>query len=138
MNKITESLPKISAIFIDSNFIRIFGHIFCFLLIILVISFILFLSKYLRNIQKIQNETYKLICKKMYSKYKLIKWSHIHDFVTSITMILVFSFTVQMYDYESSSVLQTFGILLSYIFVIVVGVYYGYMGYKLHKIVKLS
>ena len=36
----------------------------------------------------------------MYSKYKLIKWSHIHDFVTSITMILVFGFTVSTVDFS--------------------------------------
>lgn len=46
LNQYNRAPSKIASIFVDSNFIRICGHIFCFIIIFATISFILFLSKF--------------------------------------------------------------------------------------------
>lgn len=74
----------------------------------------------------------------MYNKFKLIKWSHIHDYIIIITMIIVFGTFAQMHDYHTGNILQILGIILSYIFAIIIVVYYSYMANKLHRMVKLS
>ena len=53
-------------------------------------------------------------------------------------MISVFGFMVQTYDYYPDSTLQILGITFSYFVVIVIGAYYVFMGYKLHKLVQMS
>ena len=74
----------------------------------------------------------------MFSKFKLLKWSHLHDLAMSMAMIISFGFFAQTYDYSTSSVLQILGIAMSYICAGVLIAYYIFMSYKLHSMVKLS
>lgn len=135
INRISDSPPKISAIFVDSNFIRIFGHFFCLFFVLAAILFILFLGKFIR---KSENQKISQIGSKMFEKCKLVKWSHTHDLVMTFSMLLAFSFLVQMKDYKSNSTLQILGIILSYIMIAVALAYYIFMAIKLHKMVKMS
>ena len=68
----------------------------------------------------------------------VIKWSHIHDFVMSVTMISIFAFMVQTYDYYPDSTLQVLGITFSYLVVVAIAAYYIFMGSKLHRLVQMS
>lgn len=74
----------------------------------------------------------------MFTKFKLLKWSHLHDLAMTSAMIISFGFFAQTYDYSTASVMQIIGIATSYICVSVLVAYCVFMSYKLHSMVKLS
>lgn len=49
LNAVSSASPKIKAIFIDSNFIRICGHTFCLVFILSAIFLVLFLGKFIKK-----------------------------------------------------------------------------------------
>lgn len=49
LNAVSTASPKIKAIFIDSNFIRICGHVFCFVFILLAVFIILLMGKFIKK-----------------------------------------------------------------------------------------
>lgn len=53
-------------------------------------------------------------------------------------MITFFGAMVQTKDYNSNSVIQIFGIMLSWLLMTVILAYYIYMTIKLYRIVKMS
>lgn len=53
-------------------------------------------------------------------------------------MIVVFGFFSQMSDYHTNSTIQSLAIVFSYICLLMIALYYLYMGLKLHRIVRMS
>lgn len=135
LNAVSAATPKIKAVFIDSNFVRICGHTFCLVFILSGIFLLLFLGKL---IKKHSNPNVSQVGSRMFAKFKLLKWSHLHDLAMTSAMIIAFGFFAQTYDYSTTSVMQIIGIVTSYICGSVLVAYYIFMSYKLHSMVKLS
>ena len=144
-NAVSISSPKIAALFGDCNFIRICGHVIVAIIISSITVFLLYLSKYLPDTKQSHSDkeheiniSLASIKRSLTRKFKLIKWSHIHDFITVFTMIVTFGFWTQTSDYSSSSTIQIVGILFSWVLIAAIVVYYSFMGRKLYLMIQLS
>ena len=129
--------PKILAIFYDSNFLRLCGHLLCLYLVALALLFFFYLCKHAANLARFYPTPHALFSS-LHARARLFKWSHVHDLVTTSTMLVFFAFFAQTSDYLTESMEQSLAIVLSYVAGVMMVVYYWFMGRKLHRLVKLS
>lgn len=71
----------------------------------------------------------------LYRKFRLIKWSHVHDYVMIVSMLLAFAVLKNMEEYGGGAV-GVVGAILGYVCMTATVVYYIFIAFKLHKLLK--